>query len=114
MGTFSGWSYTAKATFWDPTMDEYDQPVSYVRSVLSCSFKAGGNLAVDSVGEQFTPKTTIYLEAEDADTPKVGWRVAIGDIAGASPPSDAEIIRMAMKHDASLFAEGTPDRVLMT
>jgi hypothetical protein len=114
MGTFSAWSYTAKATFWAPTMDEYDQPSSFVRSVLRCSFAAGGNLAVDSAGEQFTPRTTIYLEAEDADAPQVGWRVAIGDIDGASPPTDAEIIRMATKHDASLFSEGTPDRVLVT
>ncbi|MDH5796929.1 MAG: hypothetical protein OEZ19_00050 [Paracoccaceae bacterium] len=114
MGTFSDWSYTAKCTVWEPTLDEYDQPSSYTRTVHDCSFKAGGDLAANDVGERFMPKTTIYLAATDANAPKVGSYVVTGESLASAPTVDAEIIRAAMKHDSSLFDEGTPDRVLVT
>lgn len=114
MGSMSSWSYTAKATFWAPAFDEFNQPSIFVRSVFNCSFIKGGELALDSQQQQFLPETTIYLEATDADAPEVGWRVVLGEVLGASPPSGAEIVRVARKHDSSTFNEGTPDRVIMT
>lgn len=114
MGTFSSWSYTAKCTVWEPTFDEYGQPSAYTRTVYNCSYKAGGTLSLDDVQERFMPKTTIYLEAADADAPKVGSYVLTSLSLASSPPANAEVIRVAMKHDPSLFDEGTPDRVLLT
>lgn len=114
MGTFSDWSYTAKCTVWEPTFDEYDQPSSYSRTVYDCSFKAGGNLSLSDQQERFIPATTIWLEAEDADAPKVGSLVVLSESTDASPPASAEVIRVSQKHDPSLFDEGTPDRVVLT
>lgn len=114
MGTFSSWSYTAKATFWTPTYDEYNQPGSWSRATFDCSYKAGGTLALDDQQERFIPKTTIFLEAEDADVPEVGSRVVLGASEASSPPDTAEVVRVVTAHDPTLFDEGTPDRVLMT
>lgn len=114
MGNFSSWSYTGRCTVWEPTFDAYGQPTSYTRTVFNCSYKAGGNLALDDRAERFIPKSTIWLEAEDADVPKVGSYVVLADSVATSPPDGAEVIRVVQKHDPSLFDEGTPDRVLMT
>ena len=114
MGTFSSWSYTAKATFWTPTYDEYNQPGNWSRATFDCSYKAGGNLSLDDQQERFKPNTTIFLEADDASVPAVGSRVVIGTSSAAEPPDSAEVVRVVQKHDPSLFDEGTPDRVLMT
>lgn len=114
MGTFSAWSYTAKCTVWEPTLDDFGQPSAYVRTVYACTFSAGGNLANDDRGEEFMPRSRIWLEADDANAPKVGSYVILAENLEANPPESAEIIRVAMKHDESLFNEGTPDRVLLT
>ena len=114
MSVFSSWSYTAKATFWAPTLDEFGEPSAWARSVFDCSFTAGGNLGLDSVFEQFQPKTTIYLEASDLDAPQEGWYVVTEESADASPPDTAEIVRMVMKYDPSTFIEGLPDRKVVT
>lgn len=114
MGTFSSWSYTGRCTVWQPTFDAYDQPTAYTRTVHACSFKAGGNLALGSEQERFVPQTTIFLEAAEANVPKVGSYVALSEVAGATPPADAEIIRRVTQHDPSLFDEGIPDWVLIT
>lgn len=113
MGTFSAWSYTATCTVWSVTTDEYDQPSFGAPVVHACSYKGGGSLSVDDVGQQFTPKTTIWLETAD-DTPQVGDYVLIGTSQAATPPANAEVIRVAMAHDPTLFDQGTPDRVLLT
>lgn len=114
MGSFSSWSYTARCTVWEPTLDEFGQPSAFARSVFACSYKAGGNLALDDKAEQFAPRTTVWLEASEADKPKAGSFLVIGESLDASPPSDAQIIRVVMDHDPTLFDEGTPDRVLLT
>lgn len=114
MGTFSSWSYTAKATFWTPTYDEFNQPGDWTRTVFNCSYKAGGNLSLDDQQERFIPKTTIFLEAEDGDVPLVGSRVILGESPATNPPASAEVVRVVTAHDPTLFDEGTPDRVLMT
>lgn len=114
MGTFSSWSYTAKATFWTPTSDEFGQPSGWTRAVFDCSYKAGGNLSSDDQRERFIPNTTIFLEAEDGAVPSIGSYVIIGESSASEPPDDAEVVRVVMKHDPSLFDEGTPDRVLLT
>jgi len=114
MTTFSAWSYTATATFWAPTLDAYSQPSAWARSTFACSFKAGGRQGVSSTGEEFVPNQTIYLEASVASAPKEGWKVKIGNVTDASPPSDAQTVRAVMQHDPSTFGEGLPDFVVMT
>ncbi len=114
MSTLSAWSYTATATFWRPSFDEFSQPSGYARVVRSCSFKAGGRLALDDMGEEFAPKTTIYLEISVADAPKNGDYLAIGTVTGASPPDNAEVVRSVRQFDPSTFSEGLPDWEVMT
>lgn len=114
MGTFSSWSYTAKCTVWSVTIDEYGQPTFGSPVVYPCSYRAGGNLANGNNGEQFVPKTTVWLEADPADVPVAGSYLSIGEIRAAEPPANAEVIRAVARHDPSAFNEGAPDWVLMT
>jgi len=111
---FSRWSYTATATFWRPTLDEFGQPSSYVRTVRSCSFMAGGQQSVSDSGEEFIPRTTLYLESSVASAPKAGDLVAIGTSTATSPPSGYETIRRVKRFDPSTFNEGLPDYEVAT
>lgn len=114
MGTFSSWSYTAKVTVWEPTLDAYGQPSAYARTTYNCSFRAGGDLRLDDRGEQFVPRTTLFLEAEVGSQPKVGSFIQLADSQEASPPEGAEVVRIVTRHDPSLFGEGTPDWEIAT
>lgn len=112
MGTFSRWAFTAKVTFWAPTVDAFGQPSAWIRSVFPCSFTRGGRLLVDDSAEQFMPKTVVWLEATDATAPKVGWKMKVGEVTDLAPPDDAETVRLATGYDPSTFNEGTPDRMV--
>ena len=112
MGTFSGWSYTAKCTVWEPTFDQFNQPSSWVRTVFDCSFRIGGSLPLNDRGEQFVPSTIVYLES--TNPPKRGSKLMIGQSTSAAPPPSAETIRMVRSHDPTLFDEGSPDHEVIT
>lgn len=114
MSHFSSWSYTAKCTIWEPTLDAYDQPESYTIRTFDCDFKASGELTRDDKGSQFVAQTKIYLESSDEDKPKVGSYVVLREDASAAPPSDAEQIRRVGTYNANTFNEGLPDRLLVT
>lgn len=114
MSKFSNWSYTALATFWRPTLDEFGQPSSYVRTVRSCSYMAGGKQAVSDMGDEFVPRTTIYLESSTATAPKAGDLVVIGESAEASPIAGYETVRLVKVFDPSTFNEGLPDYEVAT
>jgi hypothetical protein len=114
VSSFSRWSYTATATFWRPTLDEFGQPSSYVRTVRSCSFMAGGKQGVADTGEEFIPRTTLYLESSEASAPKAGDLVTIGTSTAASPISGYETVRLVKRFDPSTFNEGLPDYEVAT
>jgi hypothetical protein len=114
MSSFSSWNYTAKATFWAPVRDAFDQPTSWVRHVFDCTFKAGGFLMLGAGTEQFLPKTFVYLEASDEDVPKIGWKMKPGLSTASAPPDDAEVVRIVRTFDPSTFNEGLPDREVVT
>ena len=114
MSVLSNWSYTAKATFWTPTLDSHGQPSGYTRSVFNCSFRAGGRQAVDNTGEEFVPTTVIYLESAVANAPQPGSFVALEESVEASPVAEAETVRSVKRSDESTFAEGLPDYEVMT
>lgn len=114
MSSFSNWSYTARATFWRPTYDEFSQPSGWTRSEFRCSFKAGGSQPVGDTSEQFMPKQVIYLEAAVEDAPQNGDRVAIGVDTSANPPDTSDTVRMVRRYDPSTFSEGLPDYEVTT
>lgn len=114
MGVFSSWSYQSLVTFWEPTLDLFSQPTWSMPIVFRCSYKRGGDLMIDDHAEQFSPRTRVWLEASDAEAPRVGWKMKIGNVAGSAPPADAETVRMIVVHDSSTFDEGTPDIVIAT
>lgn len=109
MSVFSSWDYNAKATFWRPTLDAFAQPSSYERVVRYCTFTAGGRQAVDDMGEQFVPRTVIFLESAVASAPKAGDYFVVGDISGDTPPAAAETVRSVRQIDTVTFNEGLPD-----
>ena len=114
MSVLSNWSYTASATFWTPTLDEFGQPSGYVRSNFNCSFRAGGRQAVDSTGEEFVPSTVIYLESNESGAPAPGDLVALVESTDSTPPPEAETVRAVRRSDPSTFLEGLPDYEVMT
>lgn len=110
MSIFSSWSYNTLATFWAPTFDEYMQPSAWTRHTFYCSFRTGGR--EDS--EEFVPNYVICLESAVVDAPQTGWKVMLSDVADASPPAAAQVIREARQYDAATFREGLPDWELLT
>lgn len=114
MSVFSSWSYRSKATFWRPTLDAFGQPSTYARSVVACSFRAGGRQALDDSGEEFVPKTTVFLESAVGDAPAPGDLLLIGESTDASPPQGFETVRAVRRFDPDTFNEGLPDYEVMT
>ena len=114
MSVFSSWAYTAKATFWRPTLDAFGQPTGYVRTVRSVDYAAGGKQSLDSAGEEFVPATSIYLESAAGDAPAPGDLVVIGESVSASPAAGYETVRTVRRWNPSTFNEGLPDYEVMT
>ena len=114
MSVFSSWDFTAVVTIWRPVLDEFNDATSWGRTTFKCSFMEGGLLAVDDRSEEFQPRSTIYLEAEDANLPAVGDVLVLGDDASSEPPDHAETVRSVRTANSNTFLEGTPDRVLLT
>lgn len=109
MSVFSNWDYNSTGTFWRPTLDQFAQPSAYERVVRSCTFRAGGRQAVDDMGEQFVPRTVIFLESAVDSAPKAGDYFLVGDVSGAVPPAAAETVRSVRRMDGATFDEGLPD-----
>lgn len=113
MSVFSGWSHTARATFWPVTLDEYQQPTYGTAVVYDCSYQIGGRLSNDQTGAEFMPSTSIWIEAELVDAPKYGWVCAVGEYSG-SPPAGAETVRLVRTWDDTTFGRTTPDVMVLT
>lgn len=109
MSVFSNWDYNAQGTFWRPTLNAFAEPSRYARVVRRCTFKAGGRQAVDDMGEQFVPRTVIYLESHVSSAPKAGDYFAAGCVSGSTPPAAAETVRSVRRMDGATFDEGLPD-----
>lgn len=113
MGKFSAWSYLSDVTFWRPTLDEAGQPTSHVRFTHKCSYMTGGKQSVDDVGEQFSPRMTVWLESNETDAPKTGDLMAIGELT-VNPPLVYEIVRTVRGFDPNTFSEGLTDYEVLT
>lgn len=84
---------TDKVTVWrkggyNPN-DPYSASTTRV-GVFPCNWIEGGSAQRDNEGVEFGPNKTIRLQNADV---QLGDYVYIGDITGATPPSDAEIVR---------------------
>lgn len=81
-----------KVTFWASGYDPMDpEGGNGSVDVVSCSYKIGGEVKTDSAGQEFTPKTVIYLTGNIA---KINQYAAIGDFGtSVNPVGDAEKVR---------------------
>ena len=119
MSSIARWTYTNVATVWPVTRDRagnllYGQP-----HLLSCTWKLGGDVQRDAMGNEFVPKSTFYYEADwdAADKPQRNWYIAPRDRRSATGPFEAgaELIAEIVGYDMSMFgAAETPDWVLFT
>lgn len=85
----------------------YDPANPYASGVtrigaLACNWIEGGKAQRDATGVEFNPSKTIRLQNADV---RLGDHVAIGDIAGAIPPNNAEIVR-GRKGGGTMLAGG--------
>lgn len=84
---------TDKVTVWRKGGYDPDNPYSdsYSRvGVFACNYTNGGSTSRDIEGVEFSPRKTIRLQGADV---QLNDFVAIGDIASAEPPNNAEIVR---------------------
>lgn len=114
MSTIANWAYTNALTLWrieDP--DIYGQ-VGYSRAyTVLCAFEQVSAIRPEGSipsAEVSAGEDTYYFElAPGTEEPKPGWVVALGDIAGDTPPSSGKRIRSLTKFDVAMFGEPNPD-----
>lgn len=84
---------TDKVTVWRKSGYDPDNPYSATTTrvdVYPCNWIEGGRSQRDAEGVEFSPSKTIRLQNADV---LLSDYVAIGDIAGDTPPSNAEVVR---------------------
>lgn len=121
MSSLAEWSYKeGPCTIW-PTggTDEWGQPIGGTPYLIpAIDYEFGGNIARDQNGSEFIPRITIYFEAEFGSSliPEREWYLKLGDhVTLASPPADAERIRMVQAWPSEKFGQGEiPDWQIMT
>lgn len=82
-----------KVTVWRKSGYDPDNPYSATTTrvaVYPCNWIEGGRAQRDTEGVEFSPSKTIRLQNADV---QLSDYVAIGDIAGDTPPSSAEVVR---------------------
>lgn len=115
MSSFSSWSFTSLATFWEPVnVNEFSEVTSWIRHSIRCSFIEGGEKSVDDSGEEFVPRETIWLESSVGLAPKTGWKVYVGEDSSSSPPNNSNVVRRVKRFDASTFNSGVNDYEVTT
>jgi hypothetical protein len=84
---------TDKVTVWRKSGYNPDDPYNANTArvaVYPCNWIEGGKAQRDAEGVEFNPSKTIRLQNANV---KLSDYVAIGDIAGDTPPDDAEVVR---------------------
>lgn len=118
MSSIARWSYTSTLTIWPVTTSEFGGASYGTPYTLAGSWETGGEVQTSDSGDQFTPKSTYYFEAEDGSAliPERLWFIARGDqTASATPTADAERIQKVGGWDMSAFgATEIPDWVIYT
>lgn len=110
MSATANWSYTNKATVWPLTEQNggWDNNLTYGDPyTIDCTWKGGGETAIDNQGQEFVSKMTFYHEDD---------RVKFGDLIAMGEGTDislADAIRSHAEFDMSFFAEA-PDYVSLT
>lgn len=116
LSSLARWSYTQVITIWPVTYDQYSQPSYGTPYTVTGSWIAGGERQTDSNGNEFTPNSTYYFEAEDgsSDVPEVDWFIQRGTQTG-DPGPDAERIKKVTGYDVGMFgANEIPDWMVAT
>ena len=96
---------TDKVTVWRKAGYDANDPYSATTTrvgVFACNWIEGGGNQRDNEGVEFSPRKTIRLQNADV---KLNDYVYIGDIADATPPDSAEIVR-GQKGGGTMLAGG--------
>lgn len=111
MSTIANWAYTQDITFWSATLDEYGQPTYSKEYTLRGAFALEGTLVSDGnvPSARVAAGTDIYyFEYSGVNPPRLGWKVALGDLTG-TPPAEAKEIVSLKVYDVKMFGETIPD-----
>lgn len=118
MSSIAHWSYTSVLTIWPVTVSEFGGAAYGTPYTLAGCWEAGGEVQTTDAGDQFTPKSTYYFEAEDGSAliPERQWFIVRGDhTASATPIASSERIQKVGGWDMSMFgADEIPDWVIYT
>lgn len=118
MSSLSSWSYTATATIWPATVDQYGQPSYGTPYTIACTWADTGDTQTDDNGSEFTPASTFWFEAEYGSTiPQRGDYIAKFDQTATADPLtvNGQMIKKVTSWDVSMFgANETPDWAVFT
>ena len=96
MSSLSAWSLTHTATYW-PIASRHDWDGSAVYGppiVVPCDYKMDTRTAMDSRGNEFVLRMTVYTES---DIP-IGSRVVLREEATPYPTDDAQEVRAVVRY----------------
>lgn len=121
MSTLAAWSYAeGPVTIWPSAgTDEWGVPIESPPYLIpAIDYEFGGDVRRDDNGSEFTPRITIYFEAEFGSSliPEREWYLKLGSHTDqASPPADAERIRTVEAFPMNKFgASQIPDWIVTT
>lgn len=118
MSSIARWSYKSTLTVWPVTVSEFGGMAYGTPYTLIGSWESGGEVQTSDAGDQFTPQSTYYFEAEDGSAliPEREWFIVRGDeTASATPVDAAERIKKVGGWDMTMFgANEIPDWVVYT
>lgn len=82
---------TDRATFWSLSGDSYYGGAWSTPLSIDCNYSTSGNLARDTEGNEFTPRSTFRFFGDPMV--KVGDKIIQGESVSATPDDSAETIR---------------------
>ena len=109
MSSIARWTYLDPITVWPSGgYDDFGQPTGGAPYLIVGSWTIGGESRSDKTGQQFSPKSVFYFEAEDGSEliPTFDDKIKRGDWRGLStPPADSETIKSIEGSSMSGFGE---------